>query len=318
MKKIILITYFLFLTTSSFTQENLNPSDTDNDNSIKLPVNVFDKFTFNKKANPYIKIAIYVSGPAFMLIYGFSTWQWNAGESFSLKPQTYKGAHAINGAADKFGHLYSNYTGKRFFSFLFRAAGSSPLRANIEGIILTEITSFGGEIGDGFSNKYGFDPYDALFNQMGILLGAILDFSPFLDRIFAYKLEYYPSKQMRAKFDIIDHHDFATDYNGEKFILSTKFGGIPYLSLTPLRYFNFDIGYYTRGYRNNSYEGKTYYKSRTRHLFIGFSANFSIAFGDALPVGYISSSLQSFFNYFHPKWDLEVKDWVLSDIPLED
>ena len=152
-----------------------------------------------------------------------------------------------------------------------------------------------------------------LFNQIGIIIGVLLDWSPFLDRIFTLKWEYYPSRQMRDKFDIIEHHDIFTDYSGQKFIFTTKFVGIPYLSLTPLRYVNFDVGYYTRGYR-----GAKYYASRTRNIYIGLSINFSIAFGDLLPVGYSSSSLQTFFNYLHPPWDFELKDWVLSDRPHEE
>jgi len=38
---------------------------------------------------------------------------------------------------------------------------------------------------------------------------------------------------MRKKFDIMDHHDVFTDYSGQKVMLTTKLGGIPYLSITP-------------------------------------------------------------------------------------
>jgi len=316
MTKLIRIIFLIFIslfTTLLSAEEKKEGADPFIESTVELPANRFNSFTFSKSASSYIKFSLYIAAPSLMAIYGFTTWNWNANESFTFRSETYKGTHAINGAADKYGHLYANFISKRFFNFIFKATGSSSNRANIESTLLAEITSLGIEIGDGFSPKYGFDPYDVLFNQIGILFGAILDFSPFLDRIFTLKWEYYPSKQMRAKFDINEYHDFVTDYSGQKFIFSTKVGGIPYLSLTPLRYFNFDLGYYTRGYRNNSYKGKNFYKSRSRHLFIGLSANFSIVFGDLLPVGFISSSIQTYFNYFHPKWDLELKDHVVSD-----
>jgi len=56
--------------------------------------------------------------------------------------------------------------------------------ANLEGALLTDIITTAGEIGDGFGPNYGFDPYDMLANQAGILIAVILDYSPFLDRYF--------------------------------------------------------------------------------------------------------------------------------------
>ncbi len=281
--------------------------------NVNLPVNLYDNFTFNEKVSPYIRTITYLSGPAFMTIYGFMLWDWGSQEDFTLKPQTFKGAHAINGAADKWGHMFANYAGKRFFTFLFRSTGSSKPRSNIEGAILMEMTSLIGEVGDGYSHNYGFDPYDVLFNQFGIMLGMLLDWSPVLDRMFTMKWEYFPSKRVRNHLDKTDRWDISTDYNDAKYILATKLGGIPYLSQTPFRYFNIDVGYYTRGYRHTEE-----YPSRTRNIFLGFSVNFTIAFGDLLPVGYTSSTLQSLFNYYHPPWDLEAKTWVISDKPHED
>lgn len=284
-----------------------------NSGTVKLPANVYDTFEFSESKKPALRAFTYASGPVFMLVYGISSWGWFEQESFTLKPETFVGSHAVNGAADKYGHLFGNYMGKRLFTFLFRATGSSRNRANIEGAILMNITSLGGEMGDGFSPHYGFDPYDVLFNEIGILLAMLLDYSPFLDRIFAIKWEYFPSKYQRKRFDDPDHWDIATDYSDSKFLLTTKLGGIPYLSLTPFRYLNVDLGYYTRGFRHSFL-----YDSRTRNLFLGVSANFTIGFGDLLPAGYASSTLQTFFNYYHPPCDYEAKEWVISDRPHDE
>jgi len=310
---LLLILPLYFSVTNLFAQQLSEDHGSDASNSVLLPVNVYDTFTFDATLSPYIRTATYISGPAFLLVYGITTWGWYDQESFTLKPETYEGAHAINGAADKCGHLYVNYAGKRLFTFLFRATGSSMNRANIEGALLMEICSLGGEIGDGFSPRYGFDPYDILLNQFGILLGMLLDWSPVLDRIFTFKWEYFPSERVRRRLNDVEKWDIATDYSDQKFIFTTKLGGIPYISLTPLRYINIDVGYYTRGYR-----GAAYYSSRTRNVFLGFSINFSIAFGDLLPVGYTSSTIQTFFNYYHPPCDYEAKVWVLSDRPHEE
>jgi hypothetical protein len=278
--------------------------------TVKLPVNVYDTFMYSENVRPYMRVFTYASGPAFFLVYGAGLWQWFEDVHFHLKPETFKGPQSVNGAADKVGHLWGNYMGKRLFTFLFHATGSSRNRANIEGAILMSITSLGGEFGDGISPHYGFDPYDVMFNEFGVIIAMILDYSPTLDRIFAPKWEYWPSSYQRKRFSNPDHWDIATDYSDQKYILATKLGGIPYLSRTPLRYFNIDFGYYTRGYRP-----AVIYKNRTRNVFFGFSVNFTIAFGDLLPAGYASSTVQTFFNYYHPPCDFEAKVWELSNEP---
>jgi hypothetical protein len=311
--KIIIYTLTLLIIFSSQVISQDNPENkntgTIND-TVKLPANVWDTFEFNKENSTYVRYGLYAFGPLFMIGYGLGTWGWNSSD-FHLKPENPTGVHAINGGVDKYGHLYGNYLMKRLATFLFRASGSSVNMANLEGALLTDIITTAGEIGDGFGPNYGFDPYDWLANQAGILIAVLLDYSPFLDRIFTVRWEYYPSKAMRDRFDLKDHHDIFTDYSGSKFMLSTKLAGIPYVSLTPLRYANIDAGYYVRGYRPA--KG---FDRRTRAYYLGLSFNFSMGFGDILPAGYISSSMQSFFNYFQvPRINWEAKKWVLSDRP---
>jgi hypothetical protein len=312
LKKIICcLVLFVAISTNIMSQEKAEIKDNEKANdTVKLPVNLYDSFNFSQDASPYVRYGLYAFGPLFMIGYGLGTWGWNSSD-FHLKSENPTGAHAINGGADKFGHLFGNYAMKRLTTFLFKASGSSANMANLEGALLTDIITTAGEIGDGFGPNYGFDPYDFLANQAGILIGVILDYSPFLDRIFTVRWEYYPSKAMRDRFDIMHHHDIFTDYSGQKVMLTTKLGGIPYLSMTPVRYVNIDAGYYVRGYRPA--QG---FDRRTRNYYIGLSINFSIAFGDILPTGYISSSCQSLFNYFQiPRINWEAKRWVVSDRP---
>lgn len=281
---------------------------------VYLPVNVYDNFTFSKEASPWIRNGIIIGGPGVMLLYGLSTWGWTSGDGFAWRPETYAGVHAVNGASDKWGHAWLNFVGGRFFSFIFRATGSSRNRALLEGAALMEATGLICEIGDGFSPDYGFDPYDFLFNQFGILFGMLLDWSPKLDGIFTFKWEYYPSRAMKKEFSISKQKwDFATDYSGSKYIFTVKLGGIPYLSQSPLRYLDIDTGYYTRGYRDSKY-----YPSRKRVVYLGLSMNFSFLAGDLMPAGYASSTIQSVSNYFHAPWDIEVHKNVLSDRPHDE
>ncbi|MFH0977407.1 MAG: DUF2279 domain-containing protein [Spirochaetota bacterium] len=305
---IILILFPSYINAQEQATENNSIINTSE--KVKLPANLYDNFQFEDNKAPYVRYGLYAFGPLFMIGYGLGTWGWNSAD-FKIKSENPFGAHAINGGVDKLGHLYGNYAMKRLTTFMFKASGSSAGKANLEGALLTEIITTAGEIGDGFGPNYGFDPWDILANQIGILAGVILDYSPFLDRIFTLRWEYFPSKAMRKKFDLMDHHDIFTDYSGSKFMLTTKLGGIPYISLTPLRYINFDAGYYVRGYRP-----ARGFDSRTRNYYIGLSINLSIAFGDILPTGYTSSTMQSFFNYIQmPYINWEAKRWVISDRP---
>ncbi len=314
--KLFNLTYIIILMLISFTaayaQENQEKPNSNVPETVKLPVNVYDTFTFNETVSPYMRKLTYFSPPIFMCLYGVYMWNWEIKEKpeFHLKPEHFWGAHDVNGGADKYGHMFSNYVGTRLFTFMLRATGSSKNMAIIQGALLDDAVGLIGEIGDGYSPNYGFDPYDVLFNQFGILLGMLLEYFPSLDRIFTMSWEYFPSKRVRNHANDLSYWDLSTDYSDQKYLLTTKLGGIPYVSLTPLRYINIDLGFYTRGYRNAGA-----YQSRTRNIFLGISINYTIAFGDLLPVGYASSTLQTIFNYYHPPCDLEVHKWVLSDRP---
>ncbi|MDY6967498.1 MAG: DUF2279 domain-containing protein [Spirochaetota bacterium] len=312
-KNIVFLSIFLFIFQFQlYGQEIDRKTEKDEEEIlIKLPVNLYDSLTFSDEYSPYIRGGLIFITPLFFTVYGITTWGWDIDKGFTYNPETYKGKNAVHGAADKFGHLYSSFLLKRFSTFLLHSSGSSKNRANIEGAILAELIMLATEIADGFSPDYGFDIYDFMFNNIGILIGMIFDWSPLLDRIFTLQFEYVPTKEMREEFDLIDNHDLPTDYGGTKFMLTTKLAGIPYISLSPFRYINIDFGYYSRGY------DQKYVKTKTRNLFFGISVNFSIVFGDILPVGYTSSTLQTFFNYIHLPWDIEAKRIKLSKIANE-
>lgn len=282
------------------------PASVSDSPTVRLPVNLYDTFSFDESKWPYIRTGIYMFGPGFVTVWGLVEWGWFDGTSFLYKPSKVWGAHALNGASDKFGHLYGTYAVKRLSTFFFRSTGSSPMRANIEGGIYASSVQLIMEIGDGFSSAQGFDINDVIFNTIGAGIGMLLDGFPVLDRIFALQWEYVPTRKFRKSFEKNGGGDFFTDYSGQKYLLVTKLGGIPYLSLTPLRYVNLDFGYYARGFYNSNFDRDT------RNIYIGMSINYTIAFGDILPTGYASSTLQSFFNHYHPPFDLEIKDWELT------
>jgi len=314
MKKIISLTIIaVFIITGSLQAQESPDQDGTPETSIftehvDVPVNLYDTYTFDRGKWPYIRAGMWLMGPVFIGAWGVAEWGWFKDNStFMYEPSDISGADSLDGVSDKFGHMYATYAFKRLATFGFRSTGSSSLRANIEGAIYADLIMFIMEIGDGYSTAYGFDIYDFYFNNLGVLIGVILDASPTLDRMFALQWEYVPTRRMRR--GIKDHDPTAdpfTDYSGQKVILATKLAGIPYLSETPFRYVNIDLGYYARGYYNNDFE------YNTRNIYAGISLNFSIFLGDILPTGYTSSTAQTIFNHYHVPYDIEVKDWELT------
>ncbi len=307
----ILSLLIILFNVTAYGQETGKEADIETD-TIRYPVNLYDTLTFSEDTSFFIRGGYYMFGPAWVTMWGIIEWGWYSTKEFTIYPQSPRGPYAADGAADKFGHLFGTYWIKRFSTFVFRSTGSSRMRANIEGALYAEFVQTAVELGDGVSTMFGFDPYDILFNNIGILAGFLLDWSPTLDRMFALQWEYVPTRAFREKFKIFtEEMDFPTDYSGQKYLFTVKFAGIPHVSLTPFRYFNFNVGYYSRGYKP-----VRYFNEKSRHLYIGFSADFSIAFGDLLPVGYTSSILQSFFNYYHVPLDYEAKKWTISKVPV--
>ncbi len=275
------------------------------DSVVVLPVNLYDTFAFDPAKGPYIRAGMLLAGPVFITVWGFAEWGWGNQDSLVFKAHNVWGANALDGASDKFGHALASYYITKEAAFLYRATGYSRLWANIAGALYAESVMGLMEIGDGFSTAQGFDFNDFIFNNIGIAVGLIMSQFPVLDRMFAFQWEYVPTKRYRRSVanNKYTSADFFTDYSGQKVILATKLGGIPYLSRTPLRYMNIDLGYYARGYYNKDFS------HNTRNMYLGVSINYSIAFGDLLPVSYTSSFLQTTFNYVHVPLDIEAKTW---------
>ncbi|TAL36580.1 MAG: DUF2279 domain-containing protein [Spirochaetes bacterium] len=315
--RIVTLVILIMIANSAFAQEKTEPAREEPvsrwEPTVLTPINLYDTFTFDEKNQTTVRTSMYIFGPAFVTVWGLVEWGWFSGHSFKVHPTDVWGADALDGGSDKLGHMFGAYTAKRAATFLFRASGDSRLKANLMGAAYAEVVTLILEFGDGLSTAYGFDPWDVVGNNVGILAGFLLDQFPVLDRMFALQCEWIPSKKFRKNFEpFTQNSDVFTDYSGQKILLATKLGGIPYLSRTPLRYLNVDLGYYARGYYNN------YYKSNTQNLYLGLSVNYSIAFGDLLPTGYTSSTFQSIFNYYHVPLTLEAKKWELVRVPNND
>jgi hypothetical protein len=117
------------------------------------------------------------------------------------------------------------------------------------------------EVGDGFSQDYGFSMQDEAFNAAGVFVGYLRNRFPELKEMFDYRIEWLPSKE----FEDGDADPF-TDYSGQKYIMALKPAGILKSDNSLLKAIELNIGFYTRGYEDDLHTDK-------RYLFYGVGLN---------------------------------------------
>ena len=161
--------------------------------------------------------------------------------------------HSYAGGADKFGHAWFNYILTRGTTELLAKGGWSRLGSSLVAFGLAETAFTISEIKDGFI--WGFEVGDAAANVTGAALAVLLENSPALDRLFDFRLAYFPSADYRylvrnnSFFQRGEGIDFTQDYSGQSYLLALHLRGIPGLRDQPWAPF-VDLvgGFETRGY----------------------------------------------------------------------
>jgi len=216
------------------------------------------------------------SGILCYLIYGYYVF-WTDAEYYRFSISDWNDTHqrSYAGGADKFSHAFGAYIITRSCSRLYRWAGMRKKKAIWLSFSFSQLFLLVGELEDGFTIKYGFDPVDLTSNIAGGLIGVCEETWPTFDKCFDFRMDYWPSREWRIKenFDNI-----AEDYSGQRFFFVFKTAGLlPTHSRNPLRYLELYAGFRTKGYRpgysysiTNSQPGyQPYYKER--ELMIGCS-----------------------------------------------
>lgn len=196
------------------------------------------------------------------VVIGWGLWQWDYGErSMHSADEGWFGGDTENGGADKLGHAYTTYVLTRSLSTLYRGYGYNRKEAAMYGAFSSFFINAVMEVGDAFS-RYGFSKEDMVMNTLGSYAGYLFESDPELDALADIRIEYLPSRAVREG----DETDIITDYDGMKFLAAFKCEAMAPLAQTPLKYFEFHIGYYTRG----NYSGHL-----ERTAYIGFGLNLS-------------------------------------------
>jgi hypothetical protein len=118
---------------------------------------------------------------AAVLGWGFANWDYGSGGP-RFQDEGWFDRETTEGGADKLGHLYSAYV----FSHLFAGVYEHWDFDKDQAIRLGALSSLGVmgliEVGDAFSDQYGFSYQDMLFDTFGVAAGYLLWSFPELSR----------------------------------------------------------------------------------------------------------------------------------------
>lgn len=194
--------------------------------------------------------------------YGIAKWDYGQ-RKFHFASEGWFEKDSSEGGADKLGHFYTTYALSHLFAWRYHAWGYTEAEANLYGTLSSLGFQTFMEFGDGFSS-FGASPQDMVANLAGAGLGYLLGAKPELARKISVRMEYVPD--FSGSFDVL------TDYGNQKYLIAIKADGFDFISNPFLKYLEFQVGYYSRGYEEFD---PRFEDTRSRTLFYGIGINVS-------------------------------------------
>ncbi|MEA3490589.1 MAG: DUF2279 domain-containing protein [Campylobacterota bacterium] len=226
----------------------------------------FEKITFKSKTpltqEELERRVIYtnIAASGLALAWGTAFWDY-----FSISPVTAEeGWFAEDtkyGGADKVGHIYSTYIFSLGFSTLYEYWGLEEEKSMVYGPLSAWIFQAMMEAGDSFSETQGFSYEDIVMNTVGALFYYVREKYPEVKNKLDLRMEYLPAFRDGDE-------DIFTQYNNKKYLLALKLSGFKSMESTILKYGEFHLGYYTRGYKNSDE-----YTQKERIAYVGIGIN---------------------------------------------
>ena len=199
-----------------------------------------------------------------VLIYGFADWDYGE-SSFHFGDEGWFERDTPNGGADKFGHFWASYTLSHLYSWVYRKWGYTESEANLYGVLSNLGFQTFMEVADGFSPSQGFSYEDMIMNIVGAGVAYVWGKYPNLASKIDFRMEYKP------EFSSSDF-GFADNYERQSFLIAIKADGFDFVKNPYLRYLEFHVGYYARGYEDYE-EGGTDDRRRTIYVGLGFNVS---------------------------------------------
>ena len=187
--------------------------------------------------------------------YGDSNWQIKSDGWFEPSNK--------DGGADKTGHATSAHIETAAFAWINRRLGIPRKEAALRGAISAFALSFTMEVGDGFSDQFGFSWTDIVANAVGCTFGYFHASDPRFARLFDLRWEYWPSRLAReGKIS-----EYTTDIEGSAHLLAINVGALVSERPSLWDLADIQVGYMARNYKDPRGGDPE------RRLFIGVGLN---------------------------------------------
>jgi len=228
---------------SSYSSRSLSALDNIEAQSVTQTSNAEPSATSRR----YVAHSLLAAGFLGYLTYGyFVFWDDVEYQKFYMSEwnDTYQRSYA--GGSDKISHAFGGYLITRTVTQLYSWAGVKKRKAALFGFGVSQTFLLIGEIEDGFTLVYGFDPVDFAANLAGGALGFIEELYPRFDECFDFRFSYWPSIEYRKR----EHFDnIAEDYSGLEFYFVGKFPeGLLEQEWKWLNFIEIYTGFRSRGY----------------------------------------------------------------------
>ena len=212
-----------------------------------------------KAAAPQDKVRyVNIAGAGAILTWGVIHWDYFA-RSPHADAEGWFQHDTNNGGADKLGHLYVSHVTGVGLANLFENWGYDREQA----ARLGAWSSFGlmnlMELGDAFSRSYGFSYEDLVMNSLGSWWAYIRQTHPNVADRLDLRVEYSPGSDSKS--------DVFTDYENTRYLMALKLAGFPRLRHSWLRHLELHVGYYSRGYEDQT--------NARRYSYLGIGFNLS-------------------------------------------
>jgi len=199
-----------------------------------------------------------------VLIYGIANWDYGE-SSFRFEDEGWFERDSPNGGADKFGHFWASYTLSHIYSWVYGKWGYTESEANLYGALSNLGFQTLMEVADGFSPSQGFSHEDMIMNIVGAGVAYAWGKYPSMASKIDFRMEYKP------EFSSSDF-GFVDNYERQSFLIAIKADGFDFVKNPYLRYLEFHVGYYARGYEDYV-EGGPDDRQRTIYVGIGFNVS---------------------------------------------
>lgn len=242
--------------------------------------------------------ALWLNAGVGALALGWGVWAWDWGNAGPrVQNEGWFGRETTEGGADKLGHAWSGYAISHLFANRYERFGFSRGEAAGYGALSSLGVMGLIEVGDAFSDDYGFSYQDMLFNGIGAALGYALWEYPEIKRKIDFRAEYDPFPAGDRSFDV------TTDYQRLKYLIAVKADGFDAVESPWLRHLEFHVGYYARNYAD--YAGSAATDRRERHVYVGIGVNLTRLLSPYVDTGGVLNYVQVPYTYLPADWNID-------------